>query len=400
MVAIDETGEILLQLWDDMAMHFDEVFEEGKCYYLSNIEVRLSAKGAVRNKCLIVVPTNGKVEPLSDESKEAQAIPLTYLDVRRLDHLSITNKGDQVDSCGIVAEIKDNMRISTRNGETWKRSIWVSDESEIKMEVTLWGQLAQKDLTFKLGDIIVLHRFQIHDYNGINLTSTPYSEILPGDKFVSLERVKQLGDYLALNNPGGEPNLVSKVNLPSFHLYVKPYSTLEEVEKHSKSELEAPSMTRSNRKLFYCSSGYIKEIHGRCTYRSCPDDSCMKGIPPEVPDGQEWKCTKCGRSNSTFVHRYLGEVLLCDSTNSLPCTLSQSAALSLFGISANEFYEKYEQNFNFPDKFILQRLLPLSIAAFRKTQNGMTMNISYQIQEIFAPQLIGMENQNLLNLLA
>ena len=100
-------------------------------------------------------------------------------------------QGRTVDVIAVIFDVGQSSSITLKDGkERAKRTIVIGDESNVCLNVTLWGAVTEAH-PYSKGQVIAMKGCRISDYNGKSLNASSHSE----DVFVGTVRHKR-GDEL------------------------------------------------------------------------------------------------------------------------------------------------------------------------------------------------------------
>ena len=198
---MDEDGTLITGLVCGEAVEtYDSILIKGRTYLISNGEVKIAAKkfSSVKNDFGLILDGKSIIEQIEDD-KKIQDIGFNFTPIKRIANLM---EGTMVDVIGAVRmsggkqihvyKKKNNTEEkSVQEEKIYKKSIVLCDDGNEPIEVTLWRDLAEKDL--KLDIIVGLKRMKITTFNNLKqLSSTNGTEIVvdPFDPKTSLLKQK------------------------------------------------------------------------------------------------------------------------------------------------------------------------------------------------------------------
>ena len=225
-IIMDEFGsKMQIVAYDSMVDKFKDEIQESNIYEISGGYLRCSDKrydpsGAdyklVLNETSVIIKKNNDDQNLREKFKDPENKFINLREVKETNLNSIVNVICVVGDKG-EASYKD-----TKAGSTLIRKTIVLDQSNEKMELTLWRNLTQ--LNLNNGDVLVCKKVRINDFGGKNLTSTTDSKIIinpPGEQFPEITKEIQalkifseqneLTKGIIKKNPNSNMNINNKI---------------------------------------------------------------------------------------------------------------------------------------------------------------------------------------------
>lgn len=206
----------------------------------------------------------------------------SFVKINKINELPL---GSTIDVIGIIKDSGSYMEILIKSSQTMKgrRTIQIFDDSLSGIELTLWGDLAQKELP--KNSIILLTNVKTNEYNGSrNLTSSFQTSIFKDE---TLEEYKKLDEWR---------NLISGEELEGINIASQSEKKIYRSKTLIQIETEAGHMNED--KIFTDTKACILQIKNDertpLYYLACPNEKCSKKVVEE--NSGEWKCESCNKS--------------------------------------------------------------------------------------------------------
>jgi replication factor A1 len=177
MTLLDESGEIRVTCYNDAADKWYPFFSQGEMYVISQGKLKFANKKftSVKHAYEMTLNADSMVIPIQG----VETVPLIHFDIVPIDHLEDAKKDDMVDVCGVVISSKPVATITTKRGETAKRSILLGDSSGRTIELTLWGTHAlefDEVLASAPHPVLAVKGARVSDFGGKTLSAVQSSE--------------------------------------------------------------------------------------------------------------------------------------------------------------------------------------------------------------------------------
>ena len=262
----------------------------------------------------------------------------------------------------IVADKGETTNKDTKSGSILIRKTMVVDQSNEKMELTLWRNLTQ--LKFNNGDVLVCRKVRVNDFGGKNLTSTTESKIfinpIPSDFPDLTQDIQNLKIF-------SEQNEFSKGLFSSNNKNDSDNTNKMENENEKKNKISIININKSdinqkkefNDKIVYID--YILEEMGkyiltdfdhrfpfykiRATvthlghteknfYPGCPNRECNRKLSYTNGD---WICQSCRQSFKTPRYYYSLNIRVKDCSSEYWVDIFGKPAEMIMNINADDY---------------------------------------------------------------
>lgn len=337
----DSSGEIKATGFNDEAVHFHTLFEEGKVYMVSTATIKPANKNfnATDHNYELSFHKGTTVSHCQEASSQ---------DVPRLQHnlktVNDINDGcqdkDTVDFVGIVADVADVVHFTARSGkELTKREVRVVDDSGggfNDIAVTLWGDQAEMFDNTNTHKALLARRCTVGEWNNKKSLSVSFSGTVTVDP-EGCDEADRLKDWFARENAtngGVAHRLQEQGNGAGSRLRAQ--GTLVTL-----ADIKAVSSGMETSQTFAVEAQFTNFFLDKLTYKACQE--CRKKVT-EVKDSV--RCEKCDRTLSPdqINFRYMAQATLADFTDYHYVTLWNDGGEAVFGYSARELKKMEEED--------------------------------------------------------
>ncbi|XP_055950085.1 replication protein A 70 kDa DNA-binding subunit-like [Argiope bruennichi] len=297
---LDETGEIRVTAFNDLAESLLIFLVLNNVYYVSNAKVqRAKDNSAVKNDFEIVVNTNTNIELASDIS----SVPCMKFDFVPISQIHLLPKDSYVDIIGVCCYVSEMTTIVTKtNKEVYKLDLLLLDFDKQPMTLSLWGSDAED---YKCGDnhVIVVRRAKVTSFKGCSLTVSPDSMFFIDPPIKEASALKSWYEHL------GDTFDIKLGTSDAFKEWnSQPWKIC--------SEINAINFEDSDRAEYFTIKATITEVQKeKCMYQSCPISDCYKKVV-DLGNGF-YKCAKCDKEYDSFKWLLLLSFNLADFSDSL-----------------------------------------------------------------------------------
>ena len=274
-----------------------------------------------------------KVQEVSEAS--SRDVPATMYNFVNISELSNKPEKEKVDVIGVILEVREAQDIVTRAGrQTKKRELQITDSSICKINVTLWGEKAERFPAGALHKIFAVKGAEVSEWQGksLNCGFTSTFEIDP----TVCHAADVLRDWFDREGHDSSTQSLSNAtfNLPSN----SELTTIAEVKKSLYSNV-ADSV-----KYFTVEASLITMKLDNVMYRACPNESCRRKVTEDPPNSGEFKCLKCDIKYPNFTWRYSLQAAIADFSDYHWVTIFEESGSIILGMSADQLARKKEEN--------------------------------------------------------
>lgn len=314
VVMDSENTEMQISCFGKIADKFYPVIIEGKMYELIGGYVKVNDHKYNFTKADYQINLNEHSQVYSiEDSGDICEINPTVTNLNELVDLKVYTN---IDFVAVVTNVNEKATIKTKKGEMVIKKTVVLDDSEYKVDFTLWKSHAETDL--KPGDIILVKNAKVGEYSGKNLSASEETQLIVNPNFKSIKN-KILAIKRMLNV---EEDCEGRIPIPEDIL--KGFKTFQsEQTKAAKTLFE---IKMSNLKEAYCDvnekshkvKAYITQFnHGEKNfYPGC--SQCKKKL---VLNEDVYRCNTCNKDNvePNFTYTVTFRVKDCTSDQFVDC---------------------------------------------------------------------------------
>jgi len=322
----NDGGEIQGSFFGDAAREFHPKLQEGHVYIFSggNVKVANTKFQTVKNEYQIMFDKSTQVEEVADDGTIASP-NFNFISLNQVGELDVNTN---VDILALVKEAGNVTQITLKNNETKpRRVIEVYDRSLHAVELTLWGDLAEK-CNLKKNEVIAGRALRIGEFMGkknLSFSSTT-SQIFWGSTLPMNPQVEEIVEWR--DNTNVEDNEFVQIS-KSGERPTRFTKTLDQVEEES-------NMAQSdNQKKFDWVKVYVSHIKtdNSMYYPACPNEKCMKKVNT---DNGENRCFNCQTEFDRPSLRYTLSMKIEDASNCIWVTAFSKEAEAILGASAEQ----------------------------------------------------------------
>ena len=328
----------------------DSLLEYDAIFTFSNGQVKLANKRftSIKNDYCLTFSKDSICEKCA-EDEEIQSVSFTFTGLDSIEELV---QSHTVDVIGVVLEVGPSSSINMKDGKVReKRTLTIGDESNVSIDVTLWGSVTEAH-KYSAGQVIALKSCRVSDFRGKSLNaSSDGADIFIGS--VRHPRAEELtrwmsgttmgslrGEMRSLGeNPAGEGGKRSSKT---------PTLLIAQLEKHCQEDNEI-----LGGKPFYCNLNgdlswvFVPESPDRkMFYQAC--EVCKKKVIAD-DTGKGFNCESCMRSYENCVPTYNFTIRVSDCSGSLMLSCFGEIGETILGINAREFFAMHEDSFAVKD---------------------------------------------------
>ena len=177
MDLIDSSGEIRATAFKEQCDKFYNMIEVGKLYFISGCQLKTANKqySTLNNEYEMTMRNDTEIMPCNEESN---SIPTLQFNFVKIGDLGDAAKDSIVDVIGICKSSSDCATIvsSRTQKELTKRDLFLVDQSNTEVSLTLWGTKAE---TFESASnpVVCVKGAKVSDYNGVSLSTLSSSVV-------------------------------------------------------------------------------------------------------------------------------------------------------------------------------------------------------------------------------
>jgi len=316
---LDESGEIKATGFNDAVDKFYEILETGKVYYITKGSLRTANKQytSLKNDYEMYLNNDSVVEPCTEDV----ALPEANFNFVNIGDLESVNKDALVDIIGVVKTVQDVVQITTKatNRQVSKREIALVDRSETSVNVTLWGEQAEKfDEHANSNPILALKGAKVSDFGGRSLSAL-YSTVIKVNPDIPDAHALR-GWYDNVGKDAGIKTISGqRMGGPSGQF-------------KSLGQMKAENLGMGDKPDYFTTTVTVSFVRKEnCLYKACPSADCNKKV---VDEGGEYRCEKCNRTYPDYQYRLIMSANIFDCTGNQWVTCFQESAETILGETA------------------------------------------------------------------
>lgn len=334
---LDESGEIRATGFNDSVDKFYDLLELNKVYYISRATLKTANKNysTVNNDYEMTFTPDTTIIPCEESSSSIPMLQYDFVPIANIENIEKDTCIDVIGVCKSAGEAQTFVARTT-NKELTKRDITIVDQSNKEVNLTLWGNDAQK-FDGNLNPVIAIKGAKVSDFNGRSLSVTMSSTMQINPDIREAHLLKGWFDREGCNLES--ESLSSKIGSASGNMSGQ-WKTFAQVNSEQLGMGDKPE--------YYVTKATVVMLRKEnCMYMACPSEECNKKVV-DMNNGL-YRCEKCNREYTEFKWRLLLSISLADFTENQWVTCFQEAAEAILGVTAQELgslKETDEERFN------------------------------------------------------
>lgn len=329
----DQGTEMQVTCFTRACEKFYNLIQEKKIYEIQGGYIKPADKkfSSVRSEYKMILDENCRVEEVDDDN----SINTNAFNFIKIADLLSLNAGAIVDIMGYVVEVQDKQIKTTRFGECAIKKAMLVDDSEHKVELTLWKQYA--DLEIQQGQVICLKGAKVGDFNGRSLSTLDQTDVLLDNHFNEAMELKFFAENyqgewktfssMSTNNNTNQDSGASNPNV----------TKLKDALGVLESGIPDDQITSYKVKVTVCNF-----IHSdRNFYAGCPEKSCKKKVGP---DSYNTQCNYCNKQINKPVYYYTLNLRVKDCSGEQYVDVFGDLGNKLLKIPCEEYRELVTNN--------------------------------------------------------
>lgn len=335
---LDTSGEIRATAFNDNAVKFNEILQEGKVYYVSKARLQ-PAKPQFTNLSHpyeLAMDKDTIIEECSDETN----VPRTHFDFIKLHTIENQEANSTVDVLGIIQTVNPHFELTSKTGKKFdRRDITIVDDSNYSVSVGLWNQLAL-DFNLPEGSVVAIKGVRVSDFGGKSLTMGFNSTLIPNPEIPEAYELKGWYDSKGRNsNFTSLKQDIGTANSGNAAKFISQRITI--------AKAFADNLGRSEKGDYFSIKAVVSFLKAdNFAYPACSNENCNKKVVQQT-DGT-WRCERCEVNHPEPQWRYMLTISVMDETGQIWLSLFNDQAEQLLGIDAGKLTSLKE---NDPDSF-------------------------------------------------
>jgi replication factor A1 len=327
-----EGGQIRATFFNEAVAKYEKMIEQGKVFLFSGGQVRIANKQytSLSHRYELSFDNSCNVEPASDDVAIG-TIRFEIVDLRALQSRPLPCS---VDLCGVVQSSAEVAKLVSKAGQDLvKRDIVLADDTGFTLQVTLWGETAQrKDSDFEGNPVLVIKGVKISDFgerSGSTISSSTLKfnpEDVPDAKRLQSwwkegGSAQQLTNLTTRGGGGGARADTKMMSLKEVRAAVEACGASKPEYYSTVVRMQAVQTRKQGEK---------KEIY----YLACAETK-PNGLKCNRKVGDDGRCPVCEKATETAV-RLMPRCQFVDSTDSLWMTTFDQGAQAVLGLTGDE----------------------------------------------------------------
>ncbi|AMD21848.1 HFL008Cp [Eremothecium sinecaudum] len=320
---LDTSGEIRATAFNDNALKYYEILQEGKVYYVSKARIQPSKPQFSNLKHPYELQLDR--DTVVEECFEAADVPKMNFNFVKLKQLATMEANSNVDVLGIVQTVNPAFEMTAKSGKKFnRRDIVIVDETNLSITVGLWNEQAI-DFNLPEGSVIAVKSARVTDFGGKSLSMGFSSTLHPNPDIPEAFALK--GWYSANANSTNFQSLKADGGEQTGTKFIANRITI--------SRAKEDNLGRSDKGDYFNVKGAINFLKvDNFAYPSCSSEDCRKKVI-EQTDGS-WRCEKCQLDFPSPRWRYMLTASILDETSQIWLTIFDEQAEKLLGMDANK----------------------------------------------------------------
>ncbi|XP_060534941.1 replication protein A 70 kDa DNA-binding subunit [Cylas formicarius] len=325
---VDESGEIRLTFFRDLADKFYDQLQVDKVYYISKCQLKTANKqfNSLKNDYEMTAVPDTIVEECVEE--DVDNIPHTQYNFTPIARISQIEVNSHVDVIGVAKSASDlqTFQAKSTGRELRKREVTLVDETNSSVSLTLWG--AEAD-TFDVSSnpVVVIKGAKVTEFGGgKNLSVGIGSQLRINPDLKECYRLKGWFE--------SEGRLMEPTNISSTTgNFQTPWMSFKQVIDQQ--------LGQNDRGDYYQVKGTVLLLRSEnCAYKACPQSDCNKKVN-DMNNGY-YRCEKCNKEYPEFKWRLMGSMNVGDWSGNQWVSMFNDEAEKIIGKSARDVGEILE----------------------------------------------------------
>lgn len=312
----DETSEIKATMFNDVADEYEQVFQVGSMYVISGtctIKIADRKYAKLKHLCEMSLNKGSHVVKVDDVA----TVPQVLYDFISIEKIADLQKDEIIDTIGIILSVSPVYIVSTKSGDVAKRVISIADDTNYKIDLTIWNSQAQnfeQDILKHHGDhpVLAAKCVRVGEYNGKSLSAIQ-STILEINPVLEItERIKIWLSETGVEGLAGIGSLSSS-SVPSSSSIAPSARNPQKTLSHIHLEGLGHQSTPDTIVVYNLWTGQFNTEGRNLWYPACLNQNC-KG-KKVFEEGGNMRCPACNGVNN-FKLRWISNLKISDATGS------------------------------------------------------------------------------------
>lgn len=333
-------GQIKATMFNEAVDKFHPMLIQNNVYLIERGVLKLANKkfSVIPNDYEMTLNIDAVVEPFGEDNTILEQ-KFHFIEIQRLHSIPVD---DTVDVIGVVKNVSQIYPVMSKqsNKQLFKRLLVLVDESTLSVELTLWGEMAEKHGEEVVDKVVAVKACKVSGYGGEGsraLSTLFGSRIFVSPQALGLERATTLASWYESTGRG----VVSE----SITLKGQGNGGGADPRKCF-GQLKVEQLPlQGDKGFFFLNRCYTLSFrHGGDKppwYNACPTPNCNRKVTSDESKKQ-WRCEHCNKTFPSPSPRFILSVLAVDSSGELWLTAFNEVAQFLLKRSAQEVSEYKE----------------------------------------------------------
>lgn len=335
---LDTSGEIRATAFNDNAVKFYEILQEGKVYYVSKARIQPAKPqfSNLKHPYELQLDRDTSVEECFDEVD----VPKMNFSFVKLSAIENQEPNSNIDVLGVIKTVNPHFEMTSKAGKKFdRRDITIVDDSGYSISIGLWNQQAI-DFNLPEGSVVAVKGARVTDFGGKSLSMGFNSTLHANPEIPEAYSIK--GWYDAKGHDESFHSLKQEVGSSTTGNAVKFIANRITIAK-----AQAENLGMSEKGDYFNVKAAVSFLKvDNFAYPACASENCNKKVVEE-PDGT-WRCEKCDVNHPKPQWRYMLTISVMDESGQLWLTLFNDQAEQLLEIDASSLMEMKESD---PEQF-------------------------------------------------
>nr|XP_002127939.1 replication protein A 70 kDa DNA-binding subunit [Ciona intestinalis] len=328
---LDDSGDIKVTCFKEEADKFFSMVEVGKVFCIANATLKPANPQYNSTTHDYEMTLRRDTVITLSEDDDAKLVPKIQYNFKKISELG-NHVNTLVDTIGILKSAEDlsSVMIRSQNREAKVRKINLVDESNAEIQVTLWGQEAEK-FTSEESAVVVLKSAKVSDFGGCSMSTIGSTTVTINPDIPEAFSLKQWYEtggksqatQVLTTGSGGGGNMAAN------------WKTLADIKTENLGTKEKPDYITVKATVLYCKKENI-------LYQACPNDQCNKKVV-DLQNGS-YRCEKCNSESPNFKYRVILNMHMADEFDSTWVTCFQDQAEILLNMTAQQLGDLKDTN--------------------------------------------------------
>ncbi|XP_055851551.1 replication protein A 70 kDa DNA-binding subunit [Episyrphus balteatus] len=330
MDLLDESGEIRATAFKEQCDRYYDMIEVDKVYFFSKCQLKPANKqySSLKNDYEMTFTGETLVQPCEEEDDGIPQVQYNLVPISQIANIEPKAAVDTIGICRDVGEL--NTFTSRANKEFKKRELTLVDISNAAVQLTLWGDDAEK---FETGSqhVILVKGARVSEFGGGKSLSMGAGSVMKINPDIP-EGHRLRGWF---DNGGGANISTSVSTRTGGGSYNADWVSFYEARAKNLGSGEKPD-------YFQCKAVVRLIRSTNSTYKACPQPECNKKVIDE--NNGHYRCEKCNAMFPDFKYRLLINMEVGDWTSSRWVTCFSDLGEQLLGKTSKEIGEALEND--------------------------------------------------------